>query len=227
MKKITYAIELFLIILFFIVPPIFMQNPINSTIKMIYPMQTFVTIIFGIVLYLQIKDKFIPYKEISFFKIAIDAGKSLLCLGTLLLSAAVLESLSFLILKKTHPTEFTLIAPKNFLQILNFLIGTFGAAFYEEVLYRLYLPEEIKFLAKINSPFKKRIFDISTEILCVIIFALGHLYLGILGVANAIIGGTALRICVKKTCGIWAGFFAHAAFNFLNFLWMYLLYNCR
>src|SRR5574344_888426 len=111
-------------------------------------------------------------------------GTMRVCFGLLCLTAAVLELAASKI-----PATYSWLAHSNaermtitgsFLGILNFIAGTFCAAFYEEVLYRQYLPETMKALTG-----KK--FPLLCEAAVLILFAAGHRYLGFFAVVNAAI----------------------------------------
>ena len=56
------------------------------------------------------------------------------------------------------------------------------------------------------------------EIITIILFALGHKYLGIFAVINACIACVILRICYIKTKNIFAGTIAHFMYNFVSLL---------
>ena len=90
------------------------------------------------------------------------------------------------------------------------------AAFYEEVMYRLYLPEQLKRFLKNTQNKITQIYI--PEIITIILFALGHKYLGIFAVINACIACVILRICYLKTKNIFAGTIAHFMYNFTSLL---------
>lgn len=128
--------------------------------------------------------------------------------------AFVLESVAFLTKQNQQNVTISSINSKKelFYCILKFCL----AAFYEEVLYRLYLPEQLKRLLK-NT--KNKITQIYIpEIITIILFALGHKYLGIFAVINACIACVILRICYIKTQNIFASTIAHFLYNFTSLL---------
>lgn len=102
-----------------------------------------------------------------------------------------------------------------------FFAGVFCAAAFEECLYRLYLPESFQFLIE-NTKLKSKnarfykIFQIAAEILCVLLFALAHRYLGILAVLNALFAGSVLRRLAKQT-NIICSWLVHSLYNCLIF----------
>lgn len=107
------------------------------------------------------------------------------------------------------------------------IFATAIAAFYEEILYRWYGPKLLKlafscgkqiFQGKTAYQKKKTSMTlIFVEALLVIIFALSHGYGGWLAVANALIAGSILRLCVIYTGSVWVGFLAHLTYNLIQF----------
>ena len=85
------------------------------------------------------------------------------------------------------------------------------SAFYEETLYRQYLPET---LMEIIPRKGKAMFWIS-EIISIILFALAHRYMGLVPVINALVSGAILRFSYRKTGSIYAGLIAHFTYNIL------------
>lgn len=128
--------------------------------------------------------------------------------------AFILESIAFMTKQSQQNVSISPINSKTdlFYCILKFCL----AAFYEEVLYRLYLPEQLKRFLK-NTPNKITHIYIP-EVITIILFALGHAYLGIFAVINACIACVILRICYLKTQNIFASTIAHFMYNFTSLL---------
>ena len=125
-----------------------------------------------------------------------------------------------------------------------FCIADFAcASFYEEALYRLYLPETLgsilkdAFLQSKKSGAKTKKERAAgeegahanaargksaenavriSEALSVVAFALSHRYLGLPSVINAFFAGIVLRICCKKSDTLWTNTLAHFAYNMLS-----------
>lgn len=92
-----------------------------------------------------------------------------------------------------------------------------SGAFYEECLYRAFLPEIPRLMLDLSGKpwiqrHKKQLSAV-TEGLCVLVFALAHRYLGLLAVVNALLCGTVLRVCCRKSGGILCGTAAHFCYN--------------
>ena len=137
-----------------------------------------------------------------------------------------------------HPSLPSSIA-ETFFCIANFAC----ASFYEEAIYRLYLPEMLgavlkdAFLQSKKSGAKteearstgKEVAHENaaressaenavriSETLSVIAFALSHRYLGLPSVVNAFFAGIMLRLCCKKSGTLWTNTAAHFAYNMLS-----------
>lgn len=120
-----------------------------------------------------------------------------------------------------------------------------AAAFYEETLYRAYLPFSLKKLfCKESRPrpqtvlsradaktatetysaqggTRARFFDAAAEIASIAIFGFSHFNNGALSAANALVAGFFLRRCAVRTGGIKAGLFAHFLYNALTLAIVY------
>ena len=124
----------------------------------------------------------------------------------------------------------------SFAETLFCIVNFACASFYEEALYRLYLPESIRAILEdllpkrinksenentlqkknaVNEHGSRNIFLIS-EISAVSLFALSHRYLGLPAVANAFFAGIVLRICCKKSKTLWTNTVSHFAYNMLS-----------
>lgn len=155
--------------------------------------------------------------------------------GLLCASQAFFECVG-LLMKVRH--EANVVFPKSVAEALSCAAAFLVAAFYEEVLYRAYLPFSLKMLFRKKIPPKKdgsdtenktvadavsaqgesseRVFDAAFEFAAIAIFAFSHFKNGFLAVANAAVAGFFLRRCAVKTDGIKAGFFAHFLYNALT-----------
>ena len=109
--------------------------------------------------------------------------------------------------------------------IVFFLITCIFAS-TEEVLYRYYLPQTLKFFIdgfyQNNDTKAKRICIEIGEFFAVLLFALAHRYLGIAAVIHAFISGALLRWNIKKTDTLVSVCLIHSLYNCLIFAF-YLL----
>ena len=141
------------------------------------------------------------------WKAADYSGKCLLTFGCLALCAALFE-LAALALKRSDMEN--IILPSNFLEFLCCAFILFSSAFYEECLYRLYLPKALGTIARSkNHPALLWL----AEAAAVLFFAFSHRYQGMLALFNALICGIILRISFVKSKSLWPPFVAHLAYN--------------
>ena len=218
MEKIFLKLEFVLILALLVAPPIvfqfFAERP--ETISTVYPLRTFVLAFFAFTLYYVHRNVYIIrfQKTWTNFRILILSGESLVCFGLLCLIAVTLELIAFAAGKSS--VGMKIIMPDNMNLWVNFIAGTICAGFYEEVLYRFYLPEAMRHLVA-KFP---RIKQIVPEAVAVMLFALGHIYLGIFGVANALLCGIVLRLCMWRTHSLWYSLVPHVLYNFCSFFVM-------
>lgn len=153
-----------------------------------------------------------PKKSLGFIKKFLFAAVTFL---VLFLISFILQKIGNLI---SHKPLSPVIKPSDpqtwFYCILNFLLS----AFYEESLYRFFIPEALIFLTR-NFKDKKMI-QTDCEIISCMLFALGHVYLGFLSVINAALAYVVLRICFKKTNSLVPGTLSHFAYNLFQLMLM-------
>ena len=146
---------------------------------------------------------------------------ALVCFGSLCLSSVIFESVSYFF--EIGGGIQKVIFPSSLLGWINFFFGVFFAAFFEEVIYRFYLPRAFReILGKKISKNNQRL-SVLCEGLALLLFGFGHVYLGVLGFLNALVCGAVLRFCMIKTKSLWIPFGIHAIYNFLSFLILFIL----
>lgn len=214
MKKQPYAIEFVCILCIFALPPLFMHGSLSQEKEAVYPVQTFLLAAFaGLLLYVENKRNGKRLYKNSFSKRIMQTSASLVTFGILCLSFAVASLCSYIFQPEAPQTH--LLLPHTAVGIINCIIGTVCAVFYEEVLYRLYLPTAAL-----------RLFGKKYRLLCeggaVVLFSLGHLYLGIFGCLNALVAGIALRRCMIKTESLVPPFGVHLLYNALMLAFSFL-----
>ena len=173
----------------------------------------------------------------------VQTGYALASFGALCVIAAIIELAVRISGGKTnvHPA-----LPSSIVETIFCIVNFACASFYEEALYRFYLPETLGAILKDafsksqkngakaekkesvgsekkdgapeNAMREKRAENAVriSEALSVIAFALSHRYLGIPSVANAFFAGIVLRICCKKSRSLWTNTLAHFAYNMLS-----------
>ena len=100
--------------------------------------------------------------------------------------------------------DFPVPAP-GLLLALNLAAG----AYYEEVLYRQFIPGSLRSLLP------ARRLAIPVELVSLLLFAFSHRYLGAPSVLNAALCGIMLRICCIRTGGVRTGAAVHFLYNML------------
>lgn len=215
MTKLKFYLEFFAILLLFIVPPIAAPffTPKSDAIYFtgISPWSA-LCFVAALAIYADLENECGGEKKIGFRDIFF-ASELLKTFGCLCLSAAFFEAIG-LCLKLRPQTQIAF--PKTLIQGVFCAVSLAVSAFSEEVIYRAYIPRAMK---KIWGK-EKRLSQACAEILPILIFGAAHISNGILAVMNAIFAGLALRVCAKKTRGIWAGFLAHFSYNALALIMM-------
>lgn len=139
----------------------------------------------------------------------------LIIVGSLLAVALLIKSVSVYI----SPEETEKIALPNSVITWIYCILNFAfAAFYEEVIYRFYFGDSLAYLLSLR--FKWKCLPLICEVICALVFAFSHLYLGVLAVVNALIGHVILRVCYKKNKCLLPCAIAHFFYNLISLVLM-------
>ena len=95
------------------------------------------------------------------------------------------------------------------------IVGMGLYAFYEENMYRNYLQGLISRVLEniVKSPINKKSLFFVAELSALLLFAFGHLYMGIFAVLNALFAGIILRFLVIKTKSIFPSSIVHFIYN--------------
>ena len=212
MKKRAYAIEAALIFFILILPPlIFNRAPVDSFTP-VYHWSQF--LLFALAFFLSrhlAKDEDLSgaFKPAPFLYPAVF----LISFGCLcLISALVQGAFHFL----GSGSEVEVLAPSGFLAWANCLAGTAGAAFYEEVLFRQFLPDRLERLFA----GKKRWIRFVWEGALVLLFAVSHWYAGLPALVNAFFAAIVLRLAFIRSRSIALVSASHALYNLLSILVM-------
>jgi membrane protease YdiL (CAAX protease family) len=234
MKKSTIFYFVFIyVLLFLVIAPIVFQffGERQEAVVAYYPFVVFLNggiafLIYNFVLKGQIFVPPVVREKIPFF---VYSSSTLVTFGILCLSSVIFETVAYFF--RIDGGIQKVIFPSSFLGWINFFFGVIFAAFFEEVIYRFYLPRAFREIFG-----KKKIFrnsdivqnnqrlSVLCEGLALLLFGLGHVYLGFLGFLNAIVCGAVLRFCMIKTKSLWIPFGIHAVYNFLSFLVVFLLF---
>lgn len=158
------------------------------------------------------KERSKTVKRITFF---IDSGYTLVTFGSLCVIAAATEL--FFRFKGLQPSVAS-VRPSSAVQYLFCVLDFAFASFFEEVLYRLYLPDMLFRCASFIPRLTPRLAEIISESASVVLFAFAHRYLGAASVINAALACIALRICCRKSGSVWTNTAAHFAYNMLSLI---------
>lgn len=226
MKKNVFLAVFLYVLLFLVIAPIIFQffGERQEAVVAYYPFLVFFNGVISFLIYfLALKGRIfenpVEQQKMPFF---VYSSCTLVSFGSLCLSSVIFETISYFF--RIGGGIQKVIFPSSFLGWINFFFGVIFAAFFEEVIYRFYLPRAFReILGKKLSQNNQRL-SVLCEGLALLLFGLGHVYLGVLGFLNALVCGAALRLCMIKTKSLWIPFGIHAVYNFLSFLIVFLLF---
>lgn len=214
MKKYTNLINFltfFLIFFFYVIPPLIFK-PVPAD-KINFPLNSSICFIFSVFFYFFCK-KFLfsdSTKEKTSIKTPV---KILIFFLTLIFLFLCGIFFNFLATKFSYTDDF-LIIPETKTDFFYIIINFLFSAFFEEIIYRFYLPEQVFLFIKLK--LNEKFSFIFAEILALLIFAFSHRYRGIFAILNAGFGYAILRFCYKKTDNIFITTAAHFVYNILIF----------
>ena len=227
MKKKYILLEFIIVFFILVLPPIlrvFSQktpNPQNISFSLqsvIFQLST------AIILYILSYNRNyrISKTESSHFsKIVLFLCWLPITFGLLMVSYAIIQAIYMLIPHTDAYQRFS--SPLT----LSIVIQIIVAAFYEETLYRMYIPNTLLFLAEdiTRSAKGKSIISLPLfiEVITIILFSLPHRYMGWVGVLNAFVAGIILRVCAIKTYGIKTGTMSHLSYNLVLLMFIAIL----
>lgn len=220
MKKQYLVAEFAAVFLFLLLPPLFVNSGNSSANSFSFSPVIFAEGVIAFLLDFQFhyfdknknQDKQRDKKLISFAKYS---SIFFITFGSLALVFAVFQLLSFLFPKITVGSLSSVTLPCGFYEWCVCVFMLLTGAYYEEALYRLFLPE---CLYLIFGKSKNKV--ILFEAVVILLFAFSHRYLGFIAVINAAICGTILRLCFVKTKSVYTGALAHFLYN----IGMYILF---
>lgn len=221
----------------FVCPPLLVDFSDNLAVDFSkFNFFALISLILALFLYFQDKrERFgqenpVQDKKKALWKAAAFTSNYFLTFGFLVLSAVLFELLGLAI--KARSLE-NVILPSTFLQGLYCAFTLAAAAFYEECLYRLYLPKALKKILAWTRAGKRlesgenlgadektlagdkleAALNFLAEGAAVLLFAFAHRYQGILALLNALLAGVILRFAFVKSKSLWPPYLAHLSFN--------------
>lgn len=202
----TNMVLMIFVSIMWVLPPFLTvsQNALTleSDREIVYPLSVFLNFFASLLLFLILSETF-PENKSQIFK---KHSVILITFGSIFVLAGFFELLCFL--KLIPFNDIHLAFPKTPLKIANCISGTFFAAFFEEFLYRFYLPES---LLSIFSG--KRLHPAIIEIAVILIFAFSHFYRGWTNVIFAFLCGIILRWSFKNTKSLVSVSIIHGLYN--------------
>lgn len=237
MKKRILIVEILLVIFFIVLPPLLTKSTNSSTNIKTFSNIILIEFLLAFLLEFQYRKFFKSKENQNHLKILVLNLKwNAICLASLMIIYAIFEFI-YVFFLKTDFSQNSEIIPQNFLQWIFLILSLASSAFFEEEIYRQFLPQSLIFLSDFlvpksnSSNFQENsksskirntiIFLI--EFLCVVIFAFSHRYLGFISVLNAFFCGIVLRLTCKNTKSIFPGTIAHFSYNFILILFNFFM----
>lgn len=178
--------------------------------EIVYPLSIYLNFFASLLLYFLFSESFSHPESSSESSSDSQIFKKhsvfLITFGSIFVLAGIFELLSYFGLIPFN--EIRLVFPKTPLKIAGVILGTFFAAFFEEFLYRFYLPESL--ISFFNG---KKLHPAVIEISVVLIFAFFHLYRGWTNVVFAFLSGMILRWSFKNTKSLVSVSIIHGLYN--------------
>lgn len=222
MKKRYILIEFLLMLAFLAVPPVFVSHGTGLSQAGTFNASVLYQLLISVILFFQfLKLKPAEKSKAKIFRFLFHGT---ITLGILMIIFALMQSIELLFSNEEMKSQNFMPDVDGPLSILFLTLAVVCGAFYEEVLYRQFLPEFMALIAgeKIN---RKLVFY-GTEFLALLLFAFAHRYQGWISVVNSFLCGTVLRLCYKKTSSVLPGAAAHAVYN-LSLSVFYILIFCQ
>ena len=232
-----FLLQFSLILLIFVCPPLFVNYSDNLAVDFSkFSFFALISLILALFLYFQDRrERFsqgnpVQDNKKTIWKAAAFTSQYFLTFGSLVVGAVLFELLGLAIKAKSLEN---VILPSTFLQGLYCAFTLAAAAFYEECLYRLYLPRALKKILVLTRAGKKfesvenlgadektvagdkleAVLNFLAEGAVVLLFAFAHRYQGILALLNALLAGVILRLAFVKSKSLWPAYLAHLSFN--------------
>ena len=200
---------LLLVLVVFALPPLF-TPPYNTGIRKIeFTVFSATSVALSLVLLSISQGKRIasPTPKDRFSSLILSLKAATFCFAALMLIFAFFQLLSVLSPLGLDTIQGDIEPPDGVAGWLSFVLALASAAFFEEALYRQFLPQMLIPLLP-----QKRAFTVIGELLCVALFAFAHKG-GTLSVLNAAFCAVALRFFRIRSPSLFPVFAAHFAYN--------------
>lgn len=219
-----------IISLFFVIPPLFVNAPsvqhIDFTLFSVQNLSHFLIAVFIFVIYInsvenneKITSKIIKYSILFVVIFILLFGISFFFNFS---AQKVLDSENYFVNR-----EVFVEIPNDFFDFLICILNLLFAAFFEEVIYRFYIPFGIKNflfrkvfieLQKKSNITSEKCILIFIEIVTMLIFSFSHRYLGSFSVMNAAVAHLVLRFFFIRSKSLIPSTLAHFFYNFVSLM---------
>lgn len=202
---------LFSLVLSLVLPPCFLSAPAAVTLAPSAGHALLCAAAAAVLL--RYKKALLPSAENTSAGKAVTAGAAMLSFGILCVSSALMSAASSALQKADVLHDATSISrlPASLMEFLLCAASFMLSAFYEETIYRLYLPAALRRVFA-----KARYGKMIAEAAGVLLFAFAHKYSGGMSIVNALIAAAALRMCVVRGKSLAAAMGVHTAYNMLQ-----------
>jgi membrane protease YdiL (CAAX protease family) len=200
-KPIISALELVVVLCFFLLPPIFTKATAYVVSAYYNGTSIFLFTLYSCWFFISAgvsgKNSRKPVKIVLY---------TALCAGTLAAASGLTSALS----------KFAGGAPEmvitgewspGFWFFISNILGAFVFASFEEILYRVFLPTRLRTF---------KVPEYAAYSVSLMFFGLAHRSLGAWGIANALVCGASLQYCYKKTGSVSAICAVHGAYNLVG-----------
>ena len=205
------------VLIFFVLPPLFFTGAHDFSWRFPYTQMLYAFFAAGL---LHHKGKLLvrSYTKMQFVR---DSADIWTAFGALCVTSALMQLIVFFAGDSPVRPQ---IFPETPAAFVFCLIGFACSAFFEEAIFRVFLPDGAKNIAACARSFTKggtalpvpAPLSAAIEIVVALCFALSHRYLGIPGALNALAAHFFLRRCYVKTSALWTNTTAHFLYNVLQ-----------
>lgn len=225
-KNTSFLTDLFiflLILFFFLIPPFFAPQISENNSPFLawhFPSRQLIYALFAFSLYFFYRNRVLSYEKRTInkiFRFPLIFTFSILFFIQLIFKVISISDNYFSQNQNSMDFQTNILLPDTFFTwffcILNFLFS----AFFEEVIYRFYLPMSLHSFFSQKSQENKAVF-ILIEVICSLFFAFSHLYLGFLSVLNAFFAHIVLRSSFFVSRNIYCNTAAHFLYNVISLI---------
>lgn len=211
MKKSLFTIEFILVFIILVLPPIVFPAANTNELKIQLSLNSIYLLAASLYLYFSNRELLSKIKISNQTNIFVLHSQFLISFSLLIAFSLFFQILFSKFLNNAESSvSVKPVLPANFIQYASFFAQIIISAFYEEILYRFYIPQKLRI-------FIKEKYFVFAEIFSVLIFAFSHKYQGIAGISNAFFSGLILRFLFVKSGNIFVSALCHIFYNIFIF----------